>query len=159
MLVSSDEAVARARHELAALSDANDLVVGSWPHPECGEPVRVDDLRNAPSYWLVPVISEGKVAGAVRVMETGAVAAIERFQRPVRVVTGIDAAQARQLAAYRIAPNESLGDVRFVHDGPPGREVWLVEVLKDSRPIRWIFLNESGAFERPAGTFRSSRKE
>ena len=159
MLLSGDQAVERARRELATQRDANDPVIGLWHHPECGQPLQVEDLQKAPSYWLVPVISEGQVAGAVRVMETGSVAAIERFQRPLPVVTGIDAAQARQVAAERIAPSEALGEARFVHDGPPGREAWLIEVLNNNRPVRWIFLNASGAFERPAGTFRSSEKE
>jgi hypothetical protein len=87
------------------------------------------------------------------------VAAIERYHQPTEVVTGIDAAEARQRAAERIVPGEALGESLFVHDGQPGREAWLVEVLHDERAVRWIFLNTGGVFERPAGTLRSAEKE
>jgi hypothetical protein len=159
MFLYSDAAADLAKRELAALGGTSDPVAGNWGAAECGDPVLVHDLRRAPSYWLVPVISQGGVAGAIRVMGNGVVAAIERFRQPTQVVTGLDAAQARQRAAERIASNEVLGEPRYVHDGPPGREAWLVEVLKEDRPVRWIFLNAGGAYERPAGTFLSSEKE
>lgn len=159
MFLSSDAAADLARRELAAQSTPGDPVAGSWADAECGDPVLVHDLRKAPSYWLVPVISQREVAGAIRVMGTGVVAAVERFRKPVPIVTGLDAAQARQRAAEQIGSEEVLGEPRFVHDGPPGREAWLVEVLKEDRPVRWIFLNASGAYERPAGTFLNSESE
>lgn len=159
MFLTSDAAADLARRELAAQSTANDPVAGNWRGAECGDPVLVHDLRKSPSYWLVPVISKGGVAGAIRVMGNGVVAAIERFRQPAQVVTGLDAAQARECAAKRIGSDELLGESRYVHDGPPGREAWLVEVLKENRPVRWIFLNAGGAYERPAGSFRSSEKE
>ena len=159
MFLSSEAAADLARRELAAQSTPGDPVAGNWVRAECGDPVLVHDLRKAPSYWLVPVISQGEVAGAIRVMGTGTVAAVERFRQPARVVTGLDAAQARQRAAERIASDEALGEPHFVHDGPPGREAWLVEVLKENRPVRWIFLSASGAYERPAGTFLDAEKE
>jgi hypothetical protein len=158
MFVSSEEAADLARRELAR-SSPGDPVTGTWSGVECGEPALVRDLHNAPSYWLVPVISQGQVAGAVRVMGTGVVAAVERFRQSFAIVTGISAAQARERAAERIGPGEAVGEPRFVHDGPPGREVWLAEVRKENRPVRWIFLNASGAFERPAGVFLSPGKE
>jgi hypothetical protein len=92
-------------------------------------------------------------------MGTGVVAAIERFRQPAPIVTGLDAAQVRQRAAERTSSDEVLGEPRLVHDGPPGREVWLVEVLKENRLVRWIFLNASGAYERPAGTSLNAEKE
>ncbi|HEV2841554.1 MAG TPA: hypothetical protein VGW39_09545 [Chthoniobacterales bacterium] len=159
MFLSSEAAADLARRELAAQSTPGDPVTGNWGSAECGDPVLVHDLRKAPSYWLVPVISQGAVAGAIRVMGSGEVAAVERFRHPPQVVTGLDASQARQRAAERIASDEVLGEPRFVHDGPPGREAWLVEVLKANRPVRWIFLNASGAYERPAGTFLNAEKE
>jgi len=159
MLVSSDAAAEFAQRELAALSQADDPVTGSWERASCGRPLLVRDLRKAPSYWLVPVISGGKVAGAIRVMSDGVVAAVERFRQPAEIVTGIDATEARRRAAERIAPGEALGEPLFVHDGPPGREAWLVEVQHDKRAVRWIFLNTGGVFERPAGTLRSAEKE
>jgi len=159
MLLSGDAAAEIAQRELAGLSQVRDPVTGSWEHASCGQPLLVRDLRKAPSYWLVPVISGDKVAGAVRVMGEGGVAAIERYRQPTEVVTGIDAAEARRRAAERIAPGEALGESLFVHDGPPGREAWLVAVLHDKRAVRWIFLNTGGVFERPAGTLRSAEKE
>lgn len=153
MFLSSDAAADLARRELAAQSAPGDPVTGNWSGAECGDPVLVHDLRKAPSYWLVPVISQGEVAGAIRVMGNGLVAAVERFRQSAKIVTGFDAAQARQRAAERIGSEEVLGEPRFVHDGPPGREAWLVEVLKKDRPLRWIFLNASGAYSGRPGLF------
>lgn len=159
MFLSSDAVADLARRELAAQSTPGDPVTGDWGGAECGDPVLVHDLWKAPSYWLVPVISQGKVAGAIRVMGTGVVAAIERFRQTVPIVTGLDVERARQRAAERVGCDEVLSEPRFVHDGPPGREAWLVEVLKENRPVRWIFLNASGAYERPAGTSLNAEKE
>ena len=159
MFLSSEAAADLARRELAAQDTPGDPVTGNWSSAECGKPVLVRDLEKEASYWLVPVISQGQVAGAIRVMGDGVVAAIERFRKPGQVVTGIDAAEARERAAKRIGPDEVLGEPLFVHDGPPGREAWLVEVLNENRVVRWIFLSASGAFERPAGVFLSSEKE
>lgn len=159
MFLSSEAAADLARRELAAQSTPGDPVTGNWGGAQCGDPVLVHDLRKAPSYWLVPVISQGEVAGAIRVMGNGLVAAVERFRQSAKIVTGLDAAQAGQRAAERIGSEEVLGEPRFVHDGPPGREAWLVEVLREDRPVRWIFVNASGAYDRPAGTFLDSGTE
>jgi hypothetical protein len=68
-------------------------------------------------------------------------------------VTGIGADDAMELSADKIEPEE--GETArapiLVHDGPRGREAWLIEVLKNRESIRWIFVTPSFVYERPAG--------
>jgi hypothetical protein len=48
----------------------------------------------------------------------------------------------------------------FVHDGPPGREAWLVPVaVGGGRITRWIFVSEGGIYERTAGELRAESRE
>jgi len=47
---------------------------------------------------------------------------------------------------------EAAADPVFIHDGPVGKEAWLIEVMRDRVPIRWIFVTPAFIYERPAGT-------
>lgn len=69
-------------------------------------------------------------------------------------VTRIDSAEATRQAAIRIYPTRGETTMLpvYVHDGPPGRETWLVEVLHNSCPVRWIFIVPGSIYERPAGS-------
>jgi hypothetical protein len=31
----------------------------------------------------------------------------------------------------------------YVHDGPPGREAWVIEVSRQGRATRWIFVRRA----------------
>jgi hypothetical protein len=68
--------------------------------------------------------------------------------------TRISAAEALRRAKARIdtARGEAAEPPIFVHDGPPGREAWLVTVVRDRRPDRWLFITGGGIYERPART-------
>ncbi len=152
--MSEERAVELAKGEMGSLSGVRTLA--SLRTASVGKPVLVRDLRKEPSYWLVPFIISGKAAGFARVLGDGKVAHIGAFGAgdTRKVVTGIDAPEARRVAAGRISPEkgETLGEPVFVHDGPIGREAWLVEALKGGRPTRWIFIvSPSAVYERPAG--------
>jgi hypothetical protein len=121
----------------------------------------VADVWKQPSYWLIPVELGRHVIGFARVLSTGKVDAVGAFYRDPNkldscppVVTGIDASEAADQVASRI--DTALEEIAlapvYVHDGPPGREAWLIEVVKEDVPTRWIFVTPGGIYERPAGT-------
>ncbi|MDY7019160.1 MAG: hypothetical protein SU899_03700 [Chloroflexota bacterium] len=96
----------------------------------------------------------------MRVLETGRVAAIGAFYQDPRqikfcpiTVTGIAAEEAICRAEERIHPEqgEVASDPVFIHDGPQGREAWLIEVMKEGRSHRWIFVTQAFVYERLAG--------
>jgi len=123
-----------------------------------GEPVVVRTVSGDPSYWLVPVQQGARVGGFVRVMQDGTVGAIGRFgggpEHPhawPTTVTGIDVEEAARRANELIAEGEQASEPMFVHDGPPGREAWLVTTFIAGGAARWIFVTPGFTYERHAG--------
>jgi hypothetical protein len=88
----------------------------------------------------------------VRVLGDGRVAAVEAL-REGSAVSSLGAAEAarRAEAEVRREAGESAAAPELVHDGPPGREAWRVEVSRAGRPWRWIFVTPGGVYQRPAG--------
>lgn len=157
-MIDAKESRELARAEIGLFLD--DPRFAPWREMTLGEPVLVMTVHKEPSYWSVPVLIRGRVAGFVRVLGTGKVAALGTFyQDPTQiddcpvVVTVIDATEACYRAQELIHPEEgeTASDPLFVHDGPPGREAWLIEVIKEGRPYRWIFVTPAFVYERPAG--------
>jgi hypothetical protein len=160
MIGSASHAVDAAKKKLEETVITQDPLFAPWSDAFLGEPVLVRDLAKNPSYWIVPVMVQEKVIGFVRVLRTGQVGAVGAFYTDPSqimscptVVTGIDAEEARQRAEEKIhsEKGEKASDPVLVHDGPPGREAWLVEVYKNGRPFRWIFVTPAFVYERPAG--------
>jgi hypothetical protein len=60
-------------------------------------------------------------------------------------------AAAKARAEIGLQEGETLVTPRFVHDGPPGREAWLMETRQLQRPLRWIFVTPGGCTARRAG--------
>lgn len=120
----------------------------------------VHDPSGRPSYWLVPVYRYTALIGLVRVVGDGRVAAAIAL-RPATAITTIDAIEARRRAAEVIdrGAGELCGDTVLVHDGPPGREAWRVEVSRAGRPARWVFVTPGGTYSRPAGEPRDEALE
>jgi hypothetical protein len=160
MFIDADEAQAVARQEIESAAWQRDAMFQPWRQSSLGSPVLVCTVHREPSYWLVPVMIEGRAAGFVRVLGTGRVAAMGVHYRDVKhipacpvVVTGITAEEASRKvrSEVHLTPGETSGDPVFVHDGPPGREAWLVETYREGRPARWIFVTPAFIYERPAG--------
>lgn len=157
-LTNAEESRELARAEIGLFLD--DPRFAPWREATLGQPVLVMTVHREPSYWNVPVLIRGRAAGFVRVLGTGKVAALGTlYQDPAQIdacpvtITGIDAAEACRRAQKLIHPEEgeTASDPVFVHDGPPGREAWLIEVIKEDRPCRWIFVTPAFVYERPAG--------
>ena len=167
-MISSEQAREVARTEVGDPSLPADPRFARWATAAIGDPVLVRTLEREPSYWLVPIEVQDRVAGFVRVNRDGRVAAMGTYGRDPRdadasprVVTHIDAeAAATQAAGHvRSATGETASSPVYVHDGPPGREAWLIEVTEHGRPTRWIFVSPGGVYERPAGTYRDQAIE
>ncbi|WP_291299102.1 hypothetical protein [Elioraea sp.] len=157
-MIAADRAREAAAGALAALAAEGDAMLKPWPALSVGAPAMVGDIAGAPAYWLVPLEAEGHVIGAARVDATGRVMTIgitcrtpSRIAKCPRTVTGVTAGEAASAAAALLARDETASPPRFVHDGPPGREAWLVTTERGGRPARWITVTQGGAAARPAG--------
>jgi hypothetical protein len=131
-----------------------------WVELEVSDPRLVSDVSGKPSYWAVPLLCGCNTVGFVRVMSDGTVAAIgitchtpetpEACPVPTFALSPEDV-ESRFLAESRLQSGEKRTEPKFVHDGPPGREVWLIETRRDGLPSRWIFVGQAGIYERRAG--------
>jgi hypothetical protein len=139
-------------------SENGGLVFAAWKRASLKNPVMVRTVHGEPSYWLFPVEINGEIVGFVRVLGNGRVAHVGSFslssdRRRLPVVTGLTQDEAALKARERVHSNEGevLSRPLYVHDGPIGREAWLIEVLKEGKPQRWIFVTSGFIYERPAG--------
>jgi hypothetical protein len=160
-MIGAKKARASARAALRAARAEALPPVAAWGELSVADPVAVATVSGAPSYWSVPLVCMGHVVGFVRVLPSGVVGAIGMScQRPDAPQTcpvppiGQSAQEVAEVVreAGLLLAGEALGDVRLVHDGPPGREAWLAETRHDGLPHRWIFVTPAGRYERPAGT-------
>lgn len=157
-MIGSEAARAAAAAALASLRAGGDRSFAAWPEASAGAPVAVSDMGGTASYWLVPLEAHGRAVGAVRVDAAGRVMTIGATGRtPGRIedcpalVTLLGAGEAGAMARAALEPGEAAAPARFVHDGPPGREGWLVETRRGGRPARWLLVTPGGVAARPAG--------
>ncbi len=122
--------------------------------PVPGEPEQVDTPGGAPAYVLVSDRREEGVVAVARVLLDGRVASVARLAGPAAncaaAVTGLETARIRALA-HEIAGQHGgtlLGEPKLVHDGPVGREAWLLVVERPGGVRRWVFATAGGTYER-----------
>lgn len=159
-ILDAGRAQAIAQREIGTGPAAGDPVFASWRGATAGAPVQVYDQSGRPSYWLVAVHRDGAVVGFVRVLGDGRVGA-SIAQGAGTAITAIDPSDARgrAMATIDLAAGERCGDVLLVHDGPPGREAWRVEVRRAGRPVRWVFVTPGGTYSRSVGELRDESRE
>jgi hypothetical protein len=159
MTLPTDPGMARAAAERERRRLAKtDSSLRQWNDAVAGTPVLVHTAAGAASYWLVPIGPPGDagtlpgepVAGFVRVTLAGRVAAAGSFGGRPRPVTGITEADARAAAA-RAAPHTAVDTPLFVHDGPPGREGWRVDVTGGDGMRRTLFITAGGVSQLTGG--------
>jgi hypothetical protein len=167
-VIAAPAAARIARAEVARMASGDDPLFAPWRDAAIGDPVLVHDLLRQPSYWVVPVRVRDRVAGFVRVLLSGRVSATGTlYTDPARIascpatVTGIEKEEAARRATERIhaASGEVAQEPVYVHDGAPGREAWLIEVVRENRPQRWVFVTPAFVYERPAGQTRDPQRE
>jgi hypothetical protein len=152
---SADEARQAAVGEVATATrtPASGELVGAV----VGAPVLVHSVAGQPSYQLVPLRLAGGARGFVRVGPGGRVQAVGRYGGPAPVT--MDPADVATRVASVLRGDEEAGAPRLVHDGPPGREAWLVVVSVGGAPSRWLFVGPGGVHERSPGTPREAHLE
>lgn len=161
-MISENDALAAAEYALHHDVGASDALFVTWPALAADSVHLVHNLTGAPSYWLVGLSSGEHIVGFARVMKDGAVAAVgltcqtpeapQDCPTPVFAMTQADVQKA--IGTAPSAPTDHKGAMPLlVHDGPPGREVWWVEIQKEDSPDQWLFVGPGGLYERPAGTF------
>ncbi len=148
--LSDVRATARERAQQLARQDA---LFASWPRRSSASQCS-STTSGAPSYWLVPVERVDRAIGFVRVNLDGRASAAgalyrdpERLDEAPRVVTWITADEAQGRAASEAAPGAVIDDPVYVHDGPPGREAWLVRAQQSDGSSRWLFVTAAGWYE------------
>jgi hypothetical protein len=145
---------------------ARDPLFAPWTDASVGEPILVRSTDGRPAYWLAPIEHAGRAIGFVRVSLAGEVAAAGVLYRDVRragdapaLVTRLDAETALARAREAVPGSEPIGDAVYVHDGPPGREAWMVRLRDPDRATRVVFVTPGGTYERdPAGAPRADRE-
>lgn len=166
--IGEDAALALARKEIGRPDLLGDGLFAPWATASLGRPVLVRTVLKQHSYWVVPVVLQGRAAGFVRILGDGTVAAVGVFYRSLdgirdapSTVTGLTADQARRMVAEHIRgeQGETAAAPVYVHDGPPGREAWMFEVLREGSPVRWIFVTAAFVYVRPAGAMRAEDLE
>lgn len=158
-MIKAKQAHAWAQKEIDGLMASQDPLFLPWVDGRVADPILVSDVFGRPSYWLVPFEAGGYAVGFVRVSTAGRVLAAgvfcqdpRRLARCPKLGTGISSNEALQLASEKIDSSAEVAEAPiFVHDGPVGREAWLVQVLRAGRAHRWLFVTQAGVYERPAG--------
>jgi hypothetical protein len=134
----------RHRQNLARLDPHLEV----WKRARAGEPVLVHTLAGEPSYWLVPVEVEGRLVGFVRVNRKGESVAGGVLGRDLAaapsVVTWITAEEAAERARATAGHRAEVSRPVYVHDGPPGREAWRVDVLEPDGSRRVLLVTPGG---------------
>lgn len=154
-MIDANEARASAVREVRNGPQIDDEQFSAWRGANVGEPQLVHDELGQPAYWLVPIENQGTVVGAVRILGSGRAAAMIAYRAGSNVLE-LTPARVRELATSALANDQSeqLGEVLLVHDGPPGREAWRVEVLVAGKLQRWIFVTPGGIYQRRPGDER-----
>lgn len=123
-----------------------------------GEPEPVLTPDGMPGYFLIGDRRDNGVVAVARVRLDGRVATVARLAAQAAdcaaVVTGLDTARVAALAPEiaRRHGGSLAGEPRLVHDGPVGREAWLLVVDVPDKGRRWVFATAGGSYERAVGT-------
>lgn len=151
----TEAAVRNAAEQRASAIANRDPLFTAWAKASIGKPCLVRTVEGQPSYWSVPVEFESRTIGFVRVTQGGkAVAAGVLYRDPTkletapRTVTGISSEEALRCISDEVGSDDVVGHPIYVHDGPPGREAWMIPVSQHDGSARILFVTSSGWYER-----------
>ena len=158
-MISESAAREVAHRALSTHLDERNPLLASWAGLEVSGPRLVSDLNGLPSYWIVPLVCGPHAVGFVRVLSDGVVAAIgvtcrtpetpEACPKPDFTLTA-EEVERKFGTEVRLLKGETASPPRLVHDGPIGRETWLIETYLNGLANRWIFVGRAGTYERNA---------
>jgi len=165
--ITEEEAREIAMDLVTKNQDPDDPVFSKWRGSIAGTPLLVRTLSQNPSYWIVPLTRDELPTGFIRILGNGQVIHMGIVPQDPgslpesRGITGMTREEAERRVGERFSlqPGETLSVPVFVHDGPIGREAWLVVVSSRAAPARWLFVTPSFVYERPAGTTLEEGKE
>lgn len=165
--ITEEEARGIAMDVVAVNQDPDDPVFSKWRGSTAGKPLLVRTLSREPSYWIVPLMRDELPTGFIRISGNGQVIHMGIVPRDPaslpwsRWNIGMTRQEVEQKAGehFALQPGETLSEPVFVHDGPVGREAWLVVVSSQAVPTRWLFFTPAFVYERPAGTVREEGRE
>lgn len=112
-------------------------------------PLLVRTTGGTPSYWLVPLEIDERVVGFVRVTGSGGIAAVGRYGGSSTL--DLDAGAVIDRVSDQLTDGEIADRPMLVHDGPPGREAWMLVTNVGETPARRLFVTPAGHYERNAG--------
>lgn len=107
-------------------------------------PAMVSDLYGNPSYWLVPLAIENRLAGFIRLSLEGAILSYGRFGQGRKLddlppLSYLSKEQAdRELKEAFESSHRNISPAVLVHDGPPERIAWMS--TGESLEGLWTFL-------------------
>lgn len=145
-IVDSETALRVAGESLA--THAHDPDLAALADARLDSPVIVHTTAGEPSYWLVPLRSDDRVVGFARVTADGTVAAIGRYGGSSPL--DLDADSVLSLAADHLTERTVVAGPILVHDGPTGREAWMLLVSSEDGPPHRLFVTPAGVYERTA---------
>ena len=79
MFVNCNQALEIAKTKIKQTEAQRNIANASWSDASLGQPVLVEDVFKAPSYWIVPLLIQNRVAGFMRILGTGKVTASGTF--------------------------------------------------------------------------------
>lgn len=160
-MITQHEALEAAERALKTDVAPDDRMFTQWSALGVADPHVVHDVSGTPSYWIVGLASRGRIVGFARVTVAGDVAAIgitcQTPERPETCPTPVFALTAEEVEetfgqGVTLGTEERPEPALLVHDGPPGREAWLIETRRGGVPERWVFVGAGGVYERLAGS-------
>jgi hypothetical protein len=150
--VSAEEratVVGSARHAFAALPG---VALRLTP----GEPAYVQSADATPGsgYWLVAGWSSSVIRAVARILRDGRVASVGQISAPAtdaaEAVTGLSGARVASLKGEiaRTYSGRIVSDPTLVHDGPVGREAWMLALQRDSGETLHLLATAGGTYVR-----------
>ena len=130
---------------------------GGTGTPSPGVPERVGTPEGVLAYFLVPDRRTAGVVAVARVLPDGRVASVARLTVPTTdcaaAVTGLSATQIHTRVDHLARQHGGTVDdgPHLVHDGPIGREAWLLVVAMPDGTKRWVFATAGGTYSRTPG--------
>lgn len=122
--------------------------------PGAPEFVRAAEATPGSGYWLVAGRSDDAIRAVARVLRDGRVATVGHISAPAtdaaEAVTGLSHARVASLTSgiAREHGGRIVSGPVLVHDGPVGREAWLLVLQRESGETLRVFATAGGTYVR-----------
>lgn len=125
-------------------------------HLTPGEPayVRAAEASAGSGYWLVAGWSNGTISAVARILRDGRVATVGHISAPAadaaEAATGLSSARvaSQKDEIARAYSGRIVNGPILVHDGPVGREAWMLVLERESGETLHLFATAGGTYVR-----------